>query len=612
MTAHIYTIRRMALDLSQIKESISKQNKREALLKMKMVQRHLRFHTEVNTFSRDAQQQASIFLDWVKGILPKDKFNVFLQLFQFPLPSTDVVDDVYRELARVYESRNANSAYRFTDPTLEADWINYRDKLHCVKIWKTTGWTQMKVAPNSVLIVDLSQEQTTSRPEPYFYWLDIDSIIDYETLDDACAMEWIIFRQSIDRVAVFDDKSYRIFKTKENSNEIEGLISESPHNLGYCPARFYWTESINAKSPEIKKNPLTKELSNLDWYLFFFLSKRHLDTYAPFPIYSAYEAECNFRNDETGDYCDGGFLRNSEGEFKIMSDGSVEKCPCCSNKRIVGPGSFLEVPVPNVAEGIMDMRNPVQITTVDEASLEYNVKECIRLRQDIVDSVVGSGGTVSEKEAINETQVAANFENKSSVLINLKTDFEQAQKFVDDTMCRLRYGSEFISSSINWGTEFYIFTVDELYKRYKQAKDNGASDTELDMLTQHIDEVEYKNSPLVMARMNILKQLEPYHHKTFDEIMRLQQAGLLSDKKLAIKINFIDLINKFERENIDIVQFGSNLDMDKKINIIYSKLEEYVSADEYRANPGIVNNVGGGLEKDKKVVGGTKDKPKED
>ena len=78
------------------------------------------------------------------------------------------------------------------------------------------------------------------------------------------------------------------------------------------------------------------------------------------------------------------------------------------------------------------MRNPVQITTIDKESLEYNVKECERLKNEIIISVVGSGGTVSEKEAINETQVSANFESKTAVLNALKTNFESAQKSMED------------------------------------------------------------------------------------------------------------------------------------------------------------------------------------
>ena len=223
------------------------------------------------------------------------------------------------------------------------------------------------------------------------------------------------------------------------------------------------------------------------------------------------------------------------------------------------------------------MRNPIQITTIDKDSLEYNVDECERLKNEIVVSVVGSGGTVSEKEAINETQVTANFESKTSVLNALKTNFELAQKFVEDTVCRLRYGKSFISSSISWGTEFYVFTVSELYNKFKLAKENGASNAELDAISQQILEVEYRNNPLVLQRMLILKQLEPYPHNTLDEVLKLYEKGLLDDKLVKLKINFSTLIDRFERENINIIEFASNRPMREKIDIINKKLLEYVA-----------------------------------
>lgn len=438
---------------------------------------------------------------------------------------------------------------------------------------------KMQVSPNSILVVDLPQAQTTTYPEPYFYWLEIDSVIDYKVSErDENMLDWLVFKQPDMKIAVFDDTSIRVYQLNEK-NEIQSLLSESSHDLGYCPARFFWSTQLNEKNKDLKKNPITKELSNLDWYLFFSISKQHLDLYAPYPIYSAYEADCNFENNETGDYCDGGYLRNSKGEYKILNDGTVEKCPCCGEKRIAGPGSFLEVPVPNQSEGVADMRNPVQITSIDRDSLDYNVDECVRLKNEIVVSVVGSGGTVSEKEAINETQVTANFESKTSVLNTLKTNFELAQKFVEDTVCKLRYGSAFISSSINWGTEFYVFTVSELYAKYKQAKENGASNSELDAISQQILEVEYRNNPLVLQRMLILKQLEPYPHKTLDEVLKLYEKKLISEKIVKLKIDFITLVERFERENINIIEFASNLTLREKIDTINKKLLEYVSKD---------------------------------
>lgn len=568
----------MGLELNQIKQILQKPTKRQVIQKAVNMQRRLRFHTETNIAVSDINQPTTLFLDWVKSLLPKDKFNIFLQLFKFPLPTPAVVEDVYRELERVFYSRNSSSSYQFTDSELAEDWSQYKkNNLNEPEVWKTTGWKRMQVSPNSILVVDLPQVQTSLRPEPYFYWLEIDAVIDYQTSKlDENQFEWLIFKQPEHRIAVFDDTSIRVYQLNEK-NEIQSLISEAKHDLGYCPARFFWSTQLNEKNKDLKKNPITKELSNLDWYLFFSISKQHLDLYAPYPIYSAYEADCNFENNETGDYCDGGFLRNAKGEYKILNDGTVEKCPCCSEKRIAGPGSFLEVPIPNQSEGVADMRNPVQITTIDKDSLDYNVNECARLKNEIVISVVGSGGTVSEKEAINETQVTANFESKTSVLNALKTNFELAQKFVEDTVCKLRYGGAFISSSVNWGTEFYVFTVTELYSKYKQAKENGASNSELDAMSQQILEVEYRNNPLVLQRMLILKQLEPYPHKTLDEVLKLYEKELLNENLVKLKINFSTLVEKFERENINIIEFASNKPMREKIDIINKKLLEYVT-----------------------------------
>lgn len=568
----------MGLELNQIKQILQKPTKRQVIQKAVNMQRRLRFHTETNIAVSDINQPTTLFLDWVKSLLPKDKFNIFLQLFKFPLPTPAVVEDVYRELERVFYSRNSSSSYQFTDSELAEDWSQYKkNNLNEPEVWKTTGWKRMQVSPNSILVVDLPQVQTSLRPEPYFYWLEIDAVIDYQTFRlDENQFEWLIFKQPEHRIAVFDDTSIRVYQLNEK-NEIQSLISEAKHDLEYCPARFFWSTQLNEKNKDLKKNPITKELSNLDWYLFFALSKQHLDLYAPYPIYSAYEADCNFENNETGDYCDGGFLRNAKGEYKILNDGTVERCPCCSEKRIAGPGSFLEVPVPNQSEGVADMRNPVQITTIDKDSLDYNVNECARLKNEIVISVVGSGGTVSEKEAINETQVTANFESKTSVLNALKTNFELAQKFVEDTVCKLRYGGAFISSSVNWGTEFYVFTVTELYSKYKQAKENGASNSELDAISQQILEVEYRNNPLVLQRMLILKQLEPYPHKTLDEVLKLYEKELLNENLVKLKINFSTLVEKFERENINIIEFASNKPMREKIDIINKKLLEYVT-----------------------------------
>ena len=157
----------------------------------------------------------------------------------------------------------------------------------------------------------------------------------------------------------------------------------------------------------------------------------------------------------------------------------------------------------------------------------------------------------------------------------VKKGFEEAQKWVDDTCCRLRYGNGFVGSSISYGTEFYLFTSDELRERYKKAKEAGMSEADLDALLQQIIETEYRHNPQQMQRMIILSDLEPYRHLTRNEVQGLFDKGLVTREELLIKLNFADFIRRFERENMNIITFGEDIDYQKKIDTIKERLTEY-------------------------------------
>lgn len=570
------------LNLNQLKERLKSPLNRDALSRAASLERRLRFHTETNLHPRDVSEPVREFLLFVEKVLPKDKYQIFLQLFRFPLPTPAVIEDVYRELERVFYSRNSSKTYRFTSSAEKEDWSNYRQtKLGEPNIWKTKAWKQLQVAPNSVVIVDLPSEQKGEKPEPYFYWLDVTDVIDFSS-PDGVNLEWIIVKQPKNQIAVFDSSGSRIYQLKKDSTyelESSAPIREATHDLGYCTARFFWSTELTKSDVILKKNPITKELANLDWLLFYMLSKRHLDMYASYPIYSTYEADCDYENGETGEYCDGGFIRDEQG-FKISYDGTPMKCPVCSERRLTGAGSLLTKPIPSVENGVADLKEPVTITTVDREALDYNTLEVQRIKGEIRDNCVGYGGKVQDKEAINETQVAANFESKTSVLVSLKTSFESIQKFVHDTICRLRYGEKFVESSINWGTEFYVFTVTELYEKYQLAKSNGASDVELDALMKQILETEYKNDPIMLQRMLLLRQIEPLRHYTLNESINMYEKGLATKEDLLLKMNFAAYIDRFERENISVVEFGTNIAVAKRIKNIKQVLISYVKEQE--------------------------------
>ena len=518
------------------------------------------------------------FMAMVENLIPKDKFEVFKTLFRFPVITNEVLAVCYDKLSRIFDGRDPAFSYQFANTELRDDWEWYRqEKLGEQNIWQSKGWDFFKTQINSVLIVDLPQEQEAGDryPQPYFYWLPIMDVIDYKANPQSGAMEWIMFRQDGDKIAVIDDASYRIFNSKDGT--IGELESEAAHDLGYCPARFFWNEPVSLDKPDIKESPVTKELDRLDWYLFFAISKRQLDTYGNYPIYWGYEQSCDFHNDETGDYCDGGYLKDKQGHWHYDNNGIMIPCPVCSQKRLVGAGSFIEVPVPHVDEGQPDLGQPVGMLAVDSESLKYNQEEEKRLRTDLITAIVGTNEEVTTRDALNEQQIKANFESQSTVLKRVKKGFEEAQKFVDDTCCRLRYGKAFLSSSINYGTEFYLFTSDELRERYKKAKEAGMSEADLDALLQQIIETEYRHNPQMMQRMIILSDLEPYRHLTRNEVQGLYEKSLIPVEDLLIKFNFADFIKRFERENMNIIEFGAETDYDKKISTIKEQLKAYAT-----------------------------------
>lgn len=528
------------------------------------------------------------FLAWVKQLLPADKFNYFLQLFRYPLKTNALVADIFNEFEQIFAAKNAIFNWNFTSREYANDFEYYRTKvLKEQEIWRTEGFQALKTMINSIVVVDMPSE-STNPAQPYFYFVPIENVVDVGfTLAPPDTLDYVAFRiDSPDpekpRIAVYDDKYYRVMEL-DKSEYIE--IIKNPHSLGYCPAKFFYSNKMSQTDPITRESEISKALEDMNWYLFFHVSKKYLDLYAPYPIYSAYQQDCDYKDDK-GNVCSGGILINEEGQY-VQEGNAIRKCPICSNKNLIGVGTFLEIPAPEAADDA-DLRDPIQRLDAPIDSLKYNTEEVDRLRKEIFYNCAGEVVDNPNEQAKNELQIQTKYESRKTILIRIKKNFDIIHKFVTDTICRLRYGNNFIDSTINYGTDYFLKTSDSYYETYRQAKTAGASDTELDIITDNRITIEYRDNHSKLDRIKLLIDLEPYQNRTTKELTELLRSApqVVNEDLFIIKLNFSNFIARFEAENGDILEFGKLLKYDEKLQIINNQLKTYANGLRGKLNTG--------------------------
>lgn len=540
----------------------------------------VRLHSETALTQAQVSGAVTEFLEWVRGLIPQDKHKLFVHLFRYPVKTVEATQSAYEALEKVFDGRNPAISYDFVSEQGAQDWAAYRkEKLGWPAFWRKEAFSWMKTGINALAVVDLPAQQSGPLPEPYLYFLSVSKVLDFEMKGDA--LEWVIFKQPEGRAAVFDDASYRVYDTQGGMDFSRWVLaSEAAHGLGYCPARWFWSDPVSYSAPAVKESPITAQLDNLDWMLFYLVSKRMLDSYASWPIYWSYIQDCDYRSGDGNEYCDGGFLRRGDNLYALDYRGHVAECPACSKRRLTGPGSLIGIEAPSPANGGSDLRPPAGVIPADTGNLEYVTREAQRLRSEFMAAVTGYEGKPVNSQAINREQVAAYYEGYTQTLRNLKGNFEKAQEWAAETICRLRYGPAFVSASVDYGTEFYIYTASQELAEYQAAQKEGAGQDILDALLLQYYETKYRNNPGQARRAKILAHLDPLRHLSTEQAAEMYRAGEVNYEDYALKARFSSLIMRFERENISVLQFGEALQFDEKIRRIQQTLIEYVNQDK--------------------------------
>ena len=490
-----------------------------------------------------------------------------------------------KRLSKVFDGQNPVYKIEMTSPTYEEGiWDYINNTLKAPDKWRSDGLEQMWLAPNSVIVVDFPEEQEGRYPEPYFYFLDICHVHEWEDKPGAelyggqCKFDWIMLKQGVDRMLVCDDETYRIVLLP-NAERAEPVIEKTiPHGFGECPVHWLTSESVSKNDPYIKLHPLSPHLPQLEWLAYFKTSKNHLDTYAAYPIITTYEQDCDYHYEEGNEYhhCDRGFLRDQKNLYVPLRDGTLARCPACSNRKLSGAGSHNTMPKPGPENNFKGPLDAVKVTTIDRDSLEYNVEEIQRLEAELMLAVTGYSGEPINDQAANEKQILSFFEGQKAILTDWKKNWEIAKQWTYSMLSRGRYGGEnFVSCMIDEGTDWFLLDPNMLLEAYENAVTKGMSQKILDILETQYIVSKFRNNPDQLQREIMLKHLEPLRHTSIDKATELFKSGIINRTPYLLKLDFMGSIARFEREQGSLLEFGKGLEFSIRISKIYSILISY-------------------------------------
>lgn len=553
----------MALFKEQIISLIKEPKAKAQLIKAQKHEQRVKFHAEESTEEGYCSPYFKDYKDWVSKFLPVDKFEMFVKLMGFPLYTNELVKGISEEYAKVYDSQNSSFTYEFSSETAEADFKDFLREVDFWSNWKDRSAEAMMTSFNSILVIDMPEEPQEVA-KPYYYFLNIDEVVDV-AINDKGQILYIIAKQTEDTYLVIDEVRYAVFK-KTSANDIIQIV-DAPHDLGYCPAIFFWKEAIHTRYPITKRSPLTPALTNLDWLLYFETARRCLETYAAYPIMVSFKDKCTyFEKADKGDvYCNSGFIDRGAGPVA---------CPACSKNKLIGPGTWFKVPMPISKEQPSNI-DAVNVIPAETESLKYCTERSCELWEEIFYDCVGYGGDDMQSQAVNEKQVRAGFESKQNILIGLKENLEVSHKFLIETIARLRYGNSFLSCTINYGSDFYLKSSEQAVNEFKEAKSAGVPQYFINHKRNQIDSISTKGNELDGDRLNILKHLEPWLDMSLNDAKSLA-LDVSNRESFLLKADFSRLILKFESEYGSIIEFGSLIEFNIKIDRIYQKLIEYV------------------------------------
>ena len=577
----------MRLSENQIRALIDKPKYKDSLLSASLHHKRLCMHVE--------GLGINAILNKVSELLTESKMTNFKHLLE--AWSKPLFDEMSNSLFKIHNAKGRVSNWQFREDneSAEENFYNIVNKSYLggnpKNFYESKGWSYLLTAPNTVLLTDMPKayldentnitkviDPATGEIKPFQITEPYNVVIPLDSQHDICIkgnkIQYIIVKseietekEKIEQYFIVDSEKYvKCVKLGEE------LVFDEPsfHELGYCPAVTISQTDRFTHCEIQKKSPFSDALDLADEYVILYTAIKNSQ------MRTAYKKEWEI---ETRDACG---ASNCNDGF-IFDDINNTQVPCgnCEELKRRNKSAFgrlITIPNPdNLGENALRLyANPVGENSSDVALLQYQKDVLKELEQRIKDTCLGQGFTQDNPNVSkNQLQVMSNYDSIESVLNFWSNDIAYTWKFQNDTIARLSYGNEFEYSSFSLGSKYFLKTEEQIEQTEEIARRNGQPNYILESLRKEKIATKYKNNPEAQQRAMVLEQLEPLKEYNIQDLQSLLSVGVVTQQEITFKVRFVDLINRYERENgtIKII----NNDLESTINSIKEQLNIYIN-----------------------------------
>ena len=319
--------------------------------------------------------------------------------------------------------------------------------------------------------------------------------------------EWVIFRIN-NLIYYIDNSQLTTFVIKEN--DYNTLRQKGKpiklEGIDVCPIFHISNELYNINSDFVRTNIFSNHLSKLDLLQELYFYKKMINPFAFNLIVEKYRnTKCKYKTEN--EYCDNGYLYTETDNNEILAltyKGSRKRCPVCNKK--VSPGmevlksETFSLDKPEIISNVVNYISP------DTSILEYSDKFIEKFEENISDSILGKSKEIKNNQNRNELSVLSSVNEKLTILLSLKTKFEDVIKNIENVKANwLHSGFEFWT--INLGTDFLLSDIKDLYNELEYAKLNNLVETK--NIQNQIIATKYATDPISKKRNLILLEFYP-------------------------------------------------------------------------------------------------------